>query len=76
MIKQGDTVICVNDASFLCEGLLEALPVLYERYIVRGFMDAQDEHGATTGVLLDELINPLDEQGREHGFKIKRFKKV
>lgn len=72
----GQKVVCVDDQNFLAPHLMEEFPKKGQIYTIRGSFPAIDRYGETANILLEELTNPIANNGLEHGFNQKRFREL
>lgn len=72
----GQKVVCVDDQNFLAPQLMDEFPKKGVVYTVRGSFPAIDRYGDTENILLEELNNPIANNGLEHGFNQKRFREL
>jgi AMMECR1 domain-containing protein len=72
----GQKVVCVDDQNFLAPQLMNEFPKKGVTYTVRGSFPAIDRYGETENILLEELNNPIANNGLEHGFNQKRFREL
>jgi hypothetical protein len=77
MFVKGQRVVCIDDRfKPSVAKLFAALPVKDREYTVREVYLGQEmpgSDGATCGILLMELLNPVDARKRELGFNSERF---
>lgn len=72
----GQKVVCIDDQNFLAPQLMSEFPKKGIIYTVRGSFPAIDRYGETKNLLLEELNNPVANNGLEHGFNQKRFREL
>jgi len=77
MFVKGQRVVCVDDKFHASIAKMFAqLPIKDRVYTVRDVylgQEAPGSDGATCGILLMELLNPVDKRKRELGFNSERF---
>ncbi len=80
MFVKGQRVVCVDDKfTPQIAKLFAVLPVKDKVYHVRDVylgQEAPGSDGATCGILLAELLNPVDKRKRELGYNSERFAPV
>lgn len=55
---------------------MEEFPTKGVVFTVRGSFPAIDKYGNTENILMEELNNPVANNGIEHGFNQKRFREL
>ena len=77
MFVKGQRVVCVDDRFKPAVAKMFAdLPIKNREYTVREVylgQEAPGSEGATCGILLAEILNPVDQRKRELGFNSERF---
>lgn len=79
MFEPGTKVVCINDTfPHSIHIIYRKLPSKNLTYTVRDIVPGRDLNNLkeTTAVLLEEIHNPPNEAGIEHGFHISRFQEL